>query len=565
MAQYTKHLPVALYRAEQVRELDRIAIEEKGILGFALMTRAAEATFEVIKNTLLNGPIQESAGITVFCGAGNNGGDGYVIASLAQQAGLAVRVVQVGDATKISGDALLACEQAIANGVAISPFCDQVIKGFSGDHSEIYDTGIIVDALLGTGLNGEVRGDFLRAIDVINGAGLPVCAVDIPSGLCADTGSLLGDAVNADVTVTYIGVKQGLLTGRGPEHCGALYFAGLDVPADVFESMNPSANRITRPYVNQVLGARDRGAHKGDYGHVVVIGGDHGMGGAVMMASEAASYVGAGMVTVLTREAHVAPLLARHPECMVLDADRHVSAINEILAKATVIVAGPGIGKGAWAVSLLLKALSTDVPLVLDADGLNFLASRSCSDSGSGSEETLCERGNWVLTPHPGEAARLLGVSTVDIGVDRFLSAQQISDRFNGIVALKGAGTLISQPVRLEQSGSQLTEAENLASVNIAPVNIALANVGNPGMATAGMGDVLSGVVGGLLAQGLSLIDAAQVGVWLHGKAADCAVKETGERGLRATDLLPFIRRLANGVQPLCTHGKGRSHNHGNR
>ena len=516
---YTKHLPKALYRAEQVRELDRIAIEENGIPGFSLMTKAAEATFEAMRKCW-----PQHTRVTAFCGVGNNGGDGYVIARLAQQAGFKVVVIQVGETTKLSGDALTAYQQAMEAGVKVCAFADSLVNE---SNSIIMSEGMIVDALLGTGLKGEVRGECKGAIELINqlskNSDVNVCAVDSPSGLCADTGSILGSAVNADVTVTYIGLKQGLLTASGPQQCGELFFAGLDIPASVFEKVGPSATRIDRPYVAKALGKRDRGAHKGNYGHVVVIGGDHGMGGAVMMASEAAHYVGAGVVTVLTRGEHIAPLLSRHPECMALDADTHSSTIDEIIAKATVIVAGPGIGKGAWAVSLLQKALTTDIPLVLDADGLNFLM----SDAGT----AFRQRGNWVLTPHPGEAARLLQCNTQDIALNRFHCVKQLSDRYDAVVALKGAGTLVS------------TASEGAAH---------LANVGNPGMATAGMGDVLSGVIGGLLAQQLSPLDAANVGVWLHGKAADCAVKESGERGLQATDLFPYIRRLVNGKQTLC-------------
>ena len=521
VTKYTKHLPKALYRAAQVRELDRIAIEENGIPGFSLMTKAAEATFAVMQKCW-----PQHTYVTVFCGVGNNGGDGYVIARLAQQAGFEVVVVQLGESDRLTGDALMAYQQAIDEGVKVCTFDTLRVNEST---SSIMSEGIVVDALLGTGLKGAVRGECKMAIELVNrlstNSDINVCAVDSPSGLCADTGSILGCAVNADVTVTYIGLKQGLLTANGPQQCGELFFAGLDIPQSVLEKVEPSATRIARPYVAKTLGKRDRGAHKGSYGHVVVIGGDHGMGGAVMMASEAAHYVGAGVVTVLTRGEHIAPLLSRHPECMALDADTHSSTIDEIIAKATVIVAGPGIGKGAWAVSLLQKALETDIPLVLDADGLNFLT----SDAGA----VFRQRSNWVLTPHPGEAARLLQCSTKDIALNRFECVKNLSERYDAVVALKGAGTLIS-------ATSEDT--------------IHLANVGNPGMATAGMGDVLSGVIGGLLAQQLSLLDAANVSVWLHGKAADCAVQESGERGLQATDLFPYIRRLVNGKQRLCKH-----------
>lgn len=516
-ALYTKHLPLALYQTQQVQDLDRLAIQAQGISGFLLMSKAATATFDVICRKFDG---QGSKHLTAFCGVGNNGGDGYVIASLALQAGWSVEIILVGDCDKLTGDALIAYQQAVAAGVPI--------QYWVAGKCELPLEGVVVDALLGIGLKGNVREDMSEVIGDINQLGLPVCSVDIPSGLCGDTGAVLGSAVKANFTVTYIGVKQGLLTAQGPNMSGELFFAGLDVPDVVYQQIPESSTRIDRCYVDRTLGVRDRSAHKGMFGHVLVVGGDSGMGGAAIMASEAAGYSGAGLVTVLTRGEHVSPLLARCPECMVIDADKHVTAIEEVLGRASVVVIGPGIGKGAWAVGLLQKVFETDLPVVLDADGLNFLASAS--------GKPFRQRGNWILTPHSGEAARLLNISVSEVERDRFASVRMLSQQYSAITVLKGAGTLVASSPIHDRS------------------NVYLANVGNPGMAVGGMGDVLSGVIGGLIAQGYPLRDAASLAVWLHGKAGDCAVKEFGERGLRATDLLTYIRRLANGVQVLCKH-----------
>lgn len=499
---YTKQVPTALYTAAQTRELDRTAITEQGIPGFDLMSRAGRVAFEVLRE---NWPGVRS--IEIYCGGGNNGGDGYIIASLAKRAGLAVHVVQLSPAEKLTGDAKTAYEQAIADGVSMAAFRD----------SAVVAADLVVDAMLGTGLSGDVRGDYLRAIEIINATGLPVLAVDIPSGLCADTGRKLGTVLRAEATVTFIGMKQGLLTAQGSHYCGDLYFGGLAVPDAVYEKVPPNAEAMSPEWIASQFAPRPRDAHKGLFGHVLVIGGDLGMGGAVAMAAEAAGRCGAGLVSVITRPEHVPAILARRPECMVLGCDEG-SNIDFAIEKASVIVAGPGIGRGRWGAFLLEQVLSSQLPVVLDADGLNYLAALA-----EQSPETA-RRGNWVLTPHPGEAARLLGTDSVSIQQDRFNMVGQLAERFNATALLKGAGTLIKSRNTLPRISTR----------------------GNPGMATGGMGDVLSGVIGALIAQGYSLHDAASIGAWIHGAAADRAVAGKGERGLLATDLMLPLRELVN-------------------
>src|SRR5690606_7280815 len=337
-----------------------------------------------------------------------------------------------------------------------------------------------------------------------------VLALDIPSGLHGGSGAVLGCAVAATATVTFIAHKSGLFTGSGPALVGELELAGLGVPEAAFEGSDATARLIGRQRVAEMLPRRPRDAHKGHYGHVLVIGGDHGMGGAVRMAAEAAARVGAGLVTVATRPEHCVGLLAARPELMCRGVEG-ADELQPLLARASVVVLGPGLGRGAWSQALLQEVLRFDGPLVVDADGLNLLA------------EAPQRNDRWVLTPHPGEAGRLLGVDTAEIQQDRFAAARRLSKRYGGVVVLKGAGTVVHAPGAL-------------SAVN---------TTGNPGMASGGMGDVLSGVIGGLLAQGLAASDAAAVGVWIHGAAADRAAAD-GERGLLALDLMQHLRELVN-------------------
>jgi NAD(P)H-hydrate epimerase len=485
-----------LYTAAQTRALDHCAIHDHNIPGIVLMSRAADAAFRYLLETW---PQLER--VQVLCGTGNNGGDGFLIADLAHKRGIDVTVLQVGDAGKITGDALLARQQALANGVRIVAF---------GGESLVPD-GVIVDALLGTGLGGDVRGDYVQAIDAINACGAEVLAVDIPSGLCSDTGRVLGSAVRADLTVTFIGLKRGLFTLQAPDYTGAVLFSDLAVPAEVYAAVPATCSRLELEPLLERLPARPATAHKGLYGTVLVVGGDYGMAGAVALAAEAALRCGAGLVQVATRPEHVAALVARTPEVM----PRGISGASEfapMLEAADVLVVGPGLGQSVWAIELLQLALASGKPLVLDADGLNLLASGAVGDIGT--------RDHWVLTPHPGEAARLLSCATAQVQADRFAAVDALQARYGGVVILKGNGSLVS-------------DGEC----------VLLCDYGNPGMASGGMGDVLSGVIGALLAQHLPALEAAALAVCLHGAAADIAAGE-GQRGLAASDLIPHLRAL---------------------
>ena len=513
----TSRLPRQLYRAAQVQQLDRIAIEEFEIPGFSLMQAAGAVAF----NALLE-KWPQTRHLQVFTGSGNNGGDGYIVAGLALQQGIGVDVIQVGDAASLQGDAKLAWQWAQQQQVSMTPYAD-----FDAEDESGHAHTLVVDALLGTGLDRPAEGSYKQAIEYINLTESPVVAIDIPSGLSADTGKQLGSTVIADLTVSFIGMKQGLLTCQGRDFAGAIVFSSLDVPDEIYVSKNapkPSAHRIDINYATRHLLPRAQSSHKGNHGHVVIIGGDYGYGGAALMAAEAAQRSGAGLVSLITRSNHRPAILARRPEVMVTGTEDEDVQLDELISRATAIAIGPGLGRSDWSRNLLQLALSAqisaDTPLVIDADGLNLLAERSQTGSP-------IKRDNWILTPHPGEAASLLDSTVAEIQDDRFEAVSALHRKWGGCVLLKGSGSLICISENKQQ-------------------NLFLCSEGNAGMASAGMGDVLSGIIVSLVAQGLPLQHSLCCGVCIHGEAADLAMEEGGQRGMLATDLFDFIRQLVN-------------------
>lgn len=490
-------MPIELYRAAQVRELDRIAIEERGIPGYTLMSRAGQAAFDLLRQRWPN-----ARRVAIVCGGGNNGGDGYVVARLARSAGLTVTVLALADPQQLQGDARTAWWDAQAADVPVLPFT----------RADLVGADLLVDAILGTGLERDVSGAWRDAIEAMNTHSAPVLALDIPSGLHADTGAILGVAIQAAATITFIGLKPGLLTGQGPACCGALSFTDLGVPGDIYAALHPACWRYSGQDLAAQLAKRQRSAHKGHFGHVLVVGGDLGMAGAARMAAEAAARCGAGLVSVATRAAHAGLQAAARPELMFHGIET-AEALTPLLDRATVIAIGPGLGHEDWGRALLRAVLACEKPLVIDADGLNLLAIDPQF------------RDNWILTPHPGEAARLLKMMPKQVEADRFAAIEDLALRFGGVAVLKGAGSLIA------------SKSDGL---------VALCSTGNPGMASGGMGDVLTGVIAALLAQGLPSFAAAKAGVYLHGLAGDLAAQAGGERGLMATDLLPFLRQAVN-------------------
>jgi NAD(P)H-hydrate epimerase len=485
-----------LYAAAQVRELDRRAIGEQGIPGYTLMQRAAAAAWNAAHDRW---PLLRS--VAVVCGAGNNGGDGYEIARLARAAGCAVRVCTTGGRAP-QGDAATARAAWLEQGQ---------IEPLPAADSDFFRADLLVDAIFGTGLARPPRGAELAAIEAINGArahGALVLAADLPSGLHADTGAELGTAVRADLTVTFIGRKLGLHTGQGPGRTGAVVFDRLGVPPAVYENLPPLAGLLDAQDLRRWLPRRPRTAHKGEHGHVLVIGGEAGTIGAVLLAARAALRAGAGLVSVATRAAHAALLAAAQPELM----SRGVESSGELqtlIGRADVIAVGPGLGQGDWAAMACAEAFGAGKPLVVDADALNLLARQPRRNE------------HWVLTPHPGEAGRLLGIPTAQVQADRPGAAHELRQRYGGTVLLKGAGTLV--------------QGETLA----------LCPYGNPGMGVGGMGDALTGIIAALLGQGLGMDAAAQAGALVHALAGDRAAHD-GERGLTPGDLIEALRSVVN-------------------
>lgn len=487
-------MPRLLYSAAATRELDAQIIAA-GTPGFELMQRAAAAVWRELR-----GRWPEARQLTVLCGSGNNAGDGYLIAQLAHAAGWQVEVLALAQPQRLNGDAALAWRAAQQAGVGITQW-----------PAPLPPSGVIVDALLGTGLRSEVREPFAQVIKAVNTSGLPVVAVDLPSGLHADTGVVQGCAIRADLTVTFITLKPGLYTAQGPDQIGELRFAPL---AQLPEHGAPAALERLQLNCKAVLPARPKAAHKGMFGHLLLIGGNCGMGGAIMLAAETALRAGAGKVSVATRPEHVAPLLARCPEVMAHGQD-DPAQLASVLEQATALVIGPGLGRDDWAQHMLDLALRRDLPSILDADALNMLAGQPAR-LGAGR----------VITPHPAEAARLLGCSTEQVQRDRLRAIQQLVERFGCAAVLKGVGSLVAD-----------ADVERLPG---------LCTFGNPGMATAGMGDVLSGLVGALLAQQMAAGDAARYAVLLHALAGDRAAQRHGELGLLASDLIEHIRYYLN-------------------
>ncbi|MCE9677611.1 NAD(P)H-hydrate dehydratase [Shewanella sp. AS1] len=485
-------LPQALYGAKIIREAEASFIASGEVSLVELIERAGQAAFDLLTQQQRLG-----APIAVFAGYGNNGADAYICATLLLEAGCEVRLYAF-DRAEMGEGISHAKSDYIAAGGQILEDLNKVLDG----------AGVIVEGLLGTGFHGEVKADFVEVIEAINHHDAWTLALDIPSGICADTGA--GKlAIQADATVTFGAMKQGLLTGYARHCVGQLWFADIGLMPFL-----PETNSFNIAFRQSKLGLpiRAKNSHKGACGKVTVVGGDSGMAGAPRMAAESCLRSGAGLVAVISRPQHLPVINFGRPELMFCGCELVDMEVYQRLGWADVLLIGPGLGKYDWGYNLFKAVGLSDRPCVMDADALNFLS------------QDPYRQENWVLTPHSGEAARLLGVSVEVIEQDRFDAAAQLQKKYGGVVVLKGAGTLIHDG--------------NLCHV---------APVGNPGLASGGSGDVLGGIIAALMAQGMSNMDAASAGVVVHGVAADMAAKE-GERGMLACDLFPYIRLLVDRI-----------------
>lgn len=498
-----------------MQEIDRRTIEEFGVPGLALMENAGSACASAI--TEMYGCQERRA--VVVAGKGNNGGDGFVIARLLHEQGWRVATFVVARRDDIGGDARPNLERL---GDGAVTFCPE--PGMVGRYvASLREADVIVDALLGTGLRSEVTGVYADAISLMNDSGRPIVAVDIPSGIDAATGEVLGTAVRAALTVTFALAKCGHVLFPGAEFTGHLKVADIGIPAVVTEAA-PGIEFLDADTVRPLVRKRERTSHKGNFGHCLVLAGSTGKTGAAAMAANSAVRSGAGLVT-LAVPASLSPILeVKTTEAMTLplpdgdlgylgDADQ--AFIDNALEGKSAVAIGPGLSLHPETVQLVRRLVSTiSLPLVLDADGLNAVAGESAVLRNKKSQAL-------ILTPHPGEMARLAGCSVADVERDRTTAAREFAQRSGVYVILKGARTLIAAPDgRMAINGS-----------------------GNPGMASGGMGDVLTGILVALLAQGYEPFTACRIGVFLHGHAADMVAGEMGEIGMAAVDVqerLPY-------------------------
>ena len=476
-----------LYTPESVYRLDRAAVVTDAVSEVELMQRAGACVWQAID---LRWPGLSS--LTVFAGAGNNGGDAFVVALCARTQGVTVQLLVQGDLSRQSATSRHFRDLWEQDGGSCEDWQGQSIAG-----------EVIVDGLLGIGLQRELDAHWQDLVTTINAAPQPCVAIDIPSGLHGQSGIAQPVAVQAQLTITFIGRKTGQYLADGPDYCGELQFEDLGVSSEVRASV-PAALEVIESC--QLPALRKRNSHKNHYGNLLIIGGDQGMSGAVALAAQAALRSGAGLVTALVHP-DCRHSLAAFAEIMVLGWD----ALEAKLADATVVVVGPGLGRSVDAQHCLQTLRGARQPMVIDASALDadFLKS-------------LVSR-QRVITPHPGEAAALLSTSSTEIQANRLLSCERLLDLFGATTVLKGSGTIIAGP------------GDALPAINTR---------GNPGMASAGMGDVLSGIIGALLGQGLAPFAAARSAVYIHALCAELYSVDSDETGLIASDILDAIPRV---------------------
>lgn len=487
----TDNLPQIAYSAQQVKENEALVAAQQNIPMYSLMQSAAQAVFD-----LMLVKYRHAEKIQIIAGGGNNAGDGYWIANYALQHDFDVSVYSVKSPSELSGDAKRAHDDYLAQGGHVVDVLDSTCD-------------VYIDALLGIGFYGQLSELYVDVIKSVNSLNKPIIAVDLPSGLNATSAEASSTCIKADYTVTFIALKQGLLTGNAKEYVGKLFFAGLGLCDAFAKAVTPKSSLVDFHYLKTQLPARHANSYKQQLGHVLFIGGDETMPGAIRIAAESCLRAGAGLVSVATHPNNRAIVVQGRYELMV-HGIQSPEQLSPLLEKADVCVIGPGLGQSPWGKSLWQEAIATTKPLVIDADALNLLANQPAHLDKA------------ILTPHAGEASRLLGISSAEIELNRFESVSNIVRKFNATVVLKGAGSLIAE--------------QNKLAINMS---------GSASMASAGMGDCLSGIIAALIAQGMSNFDAVQLAVNIHGRAAEQA-EQQGKRGLLASDLLPFIRKLVD-------------------
>lgn len=553
----TQKLPNRFYTSADAAKIDRQVIDQLGVPGYRLMVRAAQAAFEVLRFRFPN-----AQSLVILAGAGNNAGDGYALAEIVHRAGWQVTVLSLVAPATLQNEAGQAVADCLSAGVSCSGFAD---------YAALPSADIYVDALFGIGLSRPIApGEFMRAIQCLNSADAPVLSLDVPSGLAADTGQPLGAVVKAQLTITFIVVKRGLLTAQGPDIVGELWFDDLGISADCAADVCQGLAHVNLENLPQ-MSVRAKASHKGSFGDVLVVGGDHGMAGAAVLAAEAAMSSGAGRVTLVTQLEHLTAALMRCPEVLsaaVADAGDAENVLAPLLAKASVVVLGPGLGMGTWGQTLAQAVINAALArpalkLVLDADALNLIASGKLEwPKGSAASELGART---IMTPHPLEAARLLNatacftevkasaIKKVDhdarsIQSDRFQSALSLADAFSAHILLKGAGTVLAYPTQPQDA-----EASEAASTLTSSSRLSLCTLGNPGMAVAGMGDVLSGVLGALFAQlstqGLTAAEAMAWGVATHAAAGDWVWQQGQCVSVRPVEMMAAISRVLGALQ----------------
>jgi NAD(P)H-hydrate epimerase len=513
-----------LVTAAEMRALDRAAIEERKIPGLRLMENAGKAVVQEMERQF--GRLRDRT-VTVVSGKGQNGGDGFVIARLLRNRGCRIRVVLLVPVTQLTGDSAITFRKYKQAGGRTHQVSDE--DSVAGIEFLVRESEILVDAIFGTGLNAPVQGTAAAVINLMNRSRQRIVAVDLPSGLQADSGQVLGTAVQALLTVTLARPKRGLYLGDGPNLAGIIRVGDIGIPPEVIARAKIPLQLLDAASVRALFPTRKRAAHKGSFGHAGIIAGSSGKTGAAAMAALGALRAGAGLVTVSIPEGLNAILESKLLEAMTFPVAETASHGLATAAKAsllgfaatkTAVAMGPGIGGEAETVGLV-HDLTTEIkqPLVLDADGINALAGHA--------QILRRAQAPVILTPHPGEMARLLGKSVSDVQKDRLGAAGSFAQEFNVHVVLKGAGTVIAAP-------------DGALAVN---------PTGNPGMATGGTGDVLTGMIVGFLAQGLCPWEAACAGSYLHGVAGDLVAARRGEIGMIARDLLDAIPEAIRAVQ----------------